>query len=188
MGGLPPEARRGTRSDPLAHPRNDERRDGDRRDDREDHPEVRSRLEDADLEVHAHHASDQRAGKKEHGRERQHLHDLVRALPRAREEHVERADDRLARVTRRLNGLLEPIAQRARSARPSPSSRSPRAPGASARVRPRDARRAPGGGVPPPVAWRQALASTSSLTEASPDIALASISSRSCSSASKASR
>ena len=52
---------RGTRSDPLARPCNCECGDSDRRDDREDHPEVRSRLEDPDLEVHAHDAGDQRA-------------------------------------------------------------------------------------------------------------------------------
>jgi hypothetical protein len=41
----------------------------------------------------------------------QDLHDLVRALAGARDEHLERADDRGAAVPRSLGAFFEPVAE-----------------------------------------------------------------------------
>ena len=51
------------------------------------------------------------ARENQHRHECEHLHDLVRPLPGAREEDVERPDDRLTAVTSGLNRRFEAVTQ-----------------------------------------------------------------------------
>ena len=66
----------------------------------------------ADLEVHSHAPGDERPREEQHRAEREHLHDLVRPLLGARDEHVERADDGVAAVPGGLHDVLEPSRER----------------------------------------------------------------------------
>ena len=68
-------------------------------------------VEEPDFEVHAHHGGEEGAWEQDHRRECEDGHDPVRFVASAGDQHVEGADDRLARVA----GLLKVASKRMNS-------------------------------------------------------------------------
>ena len=108
MEGYPAALERQTpsSSDPVLSLRDGQRDDGDHGDHGEDDPEQRRVREEAHLEVHARHACKERSREKDHRREGQDLHHVVRSLARTCDHDVERADDARPGVPRGLDRRL----------------------------------------------------------------------------------
>ncbi len=64
-------------------------------------------LMEAEVDVHAHDAGDQRARQQQDRRQREDLHDLVRAVLRAEDQQVERADDGILGVPPGGEGVVD---------------------------------------------------------------------------------